>query len=491
MSVTETTPFLHRALTCECLFNGDWIPGSGTVLPVIEPANGEPLMRCAMATPDDMAQACEQAAKAQPAWAALGPRERAEIFRKAAAVAQQAFAELALYVARETGGALFKGEHEVREAIVLLHQAAGLLSQPHGLVLPSAAGRLSYAKRLPHGVVGVISPFNFPLILSLRSVAPALAAGNAVVLKPDPQTPVSGGFLIARLFEAAGLPKGLLQVLPGDAPVGEALCRDPHVRMIAFTGSTDAGRKVAAVAGQSLKKVALELGGKNPLIILEDADLDQAANNAAWGAWLHQGQICMATGLILVHESIAEAFIRKLVAKARALTVGNAARGEAALGPLINARQLQRVHDIVNDSVQAGARLETGGDYDRLFYQPTVLSGVRPGMRAFKHEIFGPVAVVVSFASDEEAIELANRTEYGLAAAVISPSVGRAMAIGEQLDCGLLHINDQTVADECSNPFGGRGASGNGGSVGGPADWDEYSQWQWVTVKNVPPAYPF
>ncbi|WP_109513301.1 benzaldehyde dehydrogenase [Pseudomonas ovata] len=491
MSVTETTPLLHRALTCECLFNGDWIPGSGTVLPVIEPATGEPLMRCAMATPDDMAQACEQAAKAQPAWAALGPRERAEIFRKAAAVAQQAFAELALYVARETGGALFKGEHEVREAIVLLHQAAGLLSQPHGLVLPSAAGRLSYAKRLPHGVVGVISPFNFPLILSLRSVAPALAAGNAVVLKPDPQTPVSGGFLIARLFEAAGLPKGLLQVLPGDAPVGEALCRDPHVRMIAFTGSTDAGRKVAAVAGQSLKKVALELGGKNPLIILEDADLDQAANNAAWGAWLHQGQICMATGLILVHESIAEAFTRKLVAKARALTVGNAARGEAALGPLINARQLQRVHDIVNDSVQAGARLETGGDYDRLFYQPTVLSGVRPGMRAFKHEIFGPVAVVVSFASDEEAIELANRTEYGLAAAVISPSVGRAMAIGEQLDCGLLHINDQTVADECSNPFGGRGASGNGGSVGGPADWDEYSQWQWVTVKNVPPAYPF
>ncbi|MBD8493268.1 benzaldehyde dehydrogenase [Pseudomonas syringae] len=491
MSVTETTSLLHPALVSECLFNGDWVPGSGTVLSILEPATGEPLMRCAMATPDDMARACEQAAKAQPAWAALGPRERADIFYQAAAVAQQAFAELALYVARETGGALFKGEHEVREAIVLLRQAAALLAQPHGLVLPSAAGRLSYARRQPHGVVGIISPFNFPLILSLRSVAPALAAGNAVVLKPDPQTPISGGFLIARLFEAAGLPKGLLQVLPGDAPVGEALCRDPHVRMIAFTGSTDAGRKVAAVAGQSLKKVALELGGKNPLIILEDADLDQAASNAAWGAWLHQGQICMATGLILVHESIAEAFTRKLVTKARALTVGNAARGEAALGPLINARQLQRVHDIVNDSVQAGARLETGGDYDRLFYQPTVLSGVRPGMRAFRHEIFGPVAVVVSFASDEEAIELANRTEYGLAAAVISPSVGRAMAIGEQLDCGLLHINDQTVADECSNPFGGRGASGNGGSVGGPADWDEYSQWQWVTVKNAPPAYPF
>ncbi|MFL6879296.1 benzaldehyde dehydrogenase [Pseudomonas marginalis] len=491
MSVPETTHLLQRAIASECLFNGDWIPASGSVIPVIEPATGEPLMRCAMANPADIAVACRSAALAQPAWAALGPRERAEVFRKAADLAQQSFAELALYVARETGGALFKGEHEVREAIVLLHQAAGLLSQPHGLVLPSAAGRLSYARRQPHGVVGVISPFNFPLVLSLRSVAPALAAGNAVVLKPDPQTPVSGGFLIARLFEEAGLPKGLLQVLPGAAPAGEALCRDPNVQMIAFTGSTAAGRKVAEVAGRHLKKVALELGGKNPLIILEDADLDLAASNAAWGAWLHQGQICMATGLILAHESIAERLTRKLVDKARALTVGNAARGEAALGPLINQRQLQRVHEIVSDSLQAGARLEAGGEYDQLFYQPTVLSGVRPGMRAFEDEIFGPVATVVSFATDDEAIELANRTEYGLSAAIISPSVGRAMAIGERLDCGLLHINDQTVADECINPFGGRGASGNGGSVGGPADWDEYSQWQWVTVKNTAPVYPF
>ncbi|WP_323146665.1 benzaldehyde dehydrogenase [Pseudomonas marginalis] len=491
MSVPETTHLLQRAIASECLFNGDWIPASGSVIPVIEPATGEPLMRCAMANPADIAVACRSAALAQPAWAALGPRERAEVFRKAADLAQQSFAELALYVARETGGALFKGEHEVREAIVLLHQAAGLLSQPHGLVLPSAAGRLSYARRQPHGVVGVISPFNFPLVLSLRSVAPALAAGNAVVLKPDPQTPVSGGFLIARLFEEAGLPKGLLQVLPGAALAGEALCRDPNVQMIAFTGSTAAGRKVAEVAGRHLKKVALELGGKNPLIILEDADLDLAASNAAWGAWLHQGQICMATGLILAHESIAERLTRKLVDKARALTVGNAARGEAALGPLINQRQLQRVHEIVSDSLQAGARLEAGGEYDQLFYQPTVLSGVRPGMRAFEDEIFGPVATVVSFATDDEAIELANRTEYGLSAAIISPSVGRAMAIGERLDCGLLHINDQTVADECINPFGGRGASGNGGSVGGPADWDEYSQWQWVTVKNTAPVYPF
>jgi benzaldehyde dehydrogenase (NAD) len=300
MSVSETPQFLRRALESQCLFNGDWVPGSAPVQAVIEPATGEVLMHSAMADPADIAAACRAASLAQPAWAALGPRQRAEVFRKAAGWAQQSFDELALYVARETGGALFKGEHEVREAIVLLHQAAGLLSQPHGLVLPSEAGRLSYARRQPHGVVGVISPFNFPLILSLRSVAPALAAGNAVVLKPDPQTPISGGLLIARLFEAAGLPKGLLQVLPGAADAGEALCRDPNVRMIVFTGSTGAGRKVAEVAGRHLKKVALELGGKNPLIILEDADLDLAASNAAWcsqapqaadlhGQWLDPG----------------------------------------------------------------------------------------------------------------------------------------------------------------------------------------------------------
>ncbi|MFL7965574.1 benzaldehyde dehydrogenase [Pseudomonas kielensis] len=482
---------LSQVIESECVFNGDWVPASGPLQSIIEPATGERLMRCAMADAADIAKASRDAALAQPAWAALGPRQRAAIYRKAADVAEQSFDELALYVARETGAALFKGQHEVREAIVLLHQAAGLLSQAHGVVLPSEAGRLSYARRQPHGVVGVISPFNFPLVLSMRSVAPALAAGNAVVLKPDPQTPVSGGFLIARLFEVAGLPKGLLHVLPGAAEAGEALCRDPNVRMIAFTGSTGAGRKVAEVAGRNLKKVALELGGKNPLIILEDADLDLAARNAAWGAWLHQGQICMATGLILAHESISAELTRKLVEKAQAMTLGNAAREEAAMGPLINQRQLQRVHDIVSDTVLAGARLETGGDHDRLFYQATVLSGVKPGMRAFDEEVFGPVATVVSFATDDEAIELANRTEYGLAAAIISPSVGRAMAIGERLQCGMLHINDQTVADECVNPFGGRGASGNGGSVGGPADWDEYTQWQWVTVKNTAPIYPF
>ncbi len=491
MSELNSERFLRDELWAERVFNGQWVLPMGGRCQVIEPATGEPLGYVGLAEAQDITQACASAADAQAQWAASDPRARAEVFYQAASLAQAHFAELALYVARETGASLMKGEHEVREAVVLLRQAAGLLAQGQGLVLPSAGGRLSYARRQPHGVVGVISPFNFPLVLSLRSVAPALAVGNAVVLKPDPQTPVSGGFIIARLFEAAGLPHGVLQVLPGGVNAGEALCRDPHVRMIAFTGSTEAGRKVAQVAGSHLKKVALELGGKNPLIVLPDADLDLAASNAAWGAWLHQGQICMATGRILVHESIAPAFTDKLVAKARQLTVGNAARGEAALGPLINERQAQRAQAIVADSLAAGATLHLGGEADGRFFPVTVLSDVRPGMRAFDEEFFAPVASVIAFSSDEQAIDLANRGDYGLSAAVISADVGRAMALGEQLNCGMLHINDQTVADECVNPFGGRGASGNGGSVGGPSDWDEYSQWQWVTVKQAPPAYPF
>ena len=473
------------------MFNGSWYVGAGGARGVIEPATGKLLSTVGIANPADIAVATAAAAAAQSAWAAMPPRERAAVFRKAAAVLERDADELALYIARETGGILAKGQHEVREAIILMQLAAAIPMQSQGEVLPSERGRMSIARRVPLGVVGVISPFNFPLVLSLRSVAPALAVGNAVVLKPDPQTPVSGGFIIARAFEEAGLPKGVLHVLPGGADAGEALVTDRHVAMIAFTGSTAAGRRVGELAGKHLKKVALELGGKNSLIVLEDADLDRAVNNAAWGAFLHQGQICMASGRIIVHEKIVAEFTRRLAEKARHLPVGNPAVQEVALGPIINARQLQRVHSIVQDTLAAGAKLEAGGEYERLFYKPTVLSGVRPGMRAFEEEVFGPVASVVSCSSDDDAVALANDTEYGLSCAVISNDVGRAMALGERLNAGLVHVNDQTVNDECVNPFGGRGCSGNGGSMGGPADRDEYTQWQWMTVRCTPPSYPF
>jgi benzaldehyde dehydrogenase (NAD) len=480
----------HAATWQGKVFDGDWIAAADT-LQVIEPGSGQPLHTVGKAGPAEVAAAVAKARAAQRAWAATPPRERAAVFHRAAAILQEQAAAAASLIARETGGILAKGEHEVREAIVLLQRAAAMPLHASGQVLPSAPGRLSLARQLPLGVIGVISPFNFPLVLSLRSVAPALAVGNAVVLKPDPRTPYAGGFVIAEVLAAAGLPKGLLHVLPGAADAGQALVEAPGVPMIAFTGSTAAGRKIGELAGKHLKKVSLELGGKNALIVLEDADLDRAVSAIAFGAYFHQGQICMATGRVLVQRGIAAELTRRLAEKARHLPVGDPASGQVALGPIIDQRQLQNVKDIVDASVAAGAVVEAGGTHEGLFYAPTVLSNVQPGMRAFEEEVFGPVANIIVFDSDDEAVALANRTEYGLSAGVISASVGRALAIGERLHTGLLHINDQTVADEVVNPFGGTGASGNGTSVGGPADWEQYTHWQWVTIQDAAPQYPY
>jgi benzaldehyde dehydrogenase (NAD) len=473
------------------IFAGAWTDARGGVHDVVEKATGASLGKVGIANPADITAAAAAAAAAQPAWAAMPPRDRAAMFRKVIAFFEAHSEEMVQIMVRETGSIPPKSQFEIGEVVIPLQLAASMILQPQGVLLPTAPGRLNYAKRVPHGVVGVISPFNFPLLLSMRSVAPALAVGNSVVLKPDAQTPITGGFLIARAFEAAGLPSGVLQVLPGAADAGEAMCSDPHIKMIAFTGSTAAGRRVGEVAGKHLKKVALELGGKNSLIILDDADLDRAASNVAWGAYLHQGQICMSTGRVIVHEKIAGALTERLVAKANHLPVGDPASGQVALGPIINERQRDRVHAIVQDSIRAGAKLEAGGTYEKLFYKATVLSGVRPGMRAFQEEVFGPVANVITFKTDDEAVALANDTEYGLSTAVISKAVGRAMAIGERLASGLVHINDQTVNDESTNPFGGTGASGNGGAMGGPANIDEYTHWKWITVKDEPPVYPF
>jgi benzaldehyde dehydrogenase (NAD) len=473
------------------IFTGGWTEAQGGAYQVMEPATGEVLAEAGMANGADMTQAAAKAGSAQKGWNEMPPRERATIFRRAADILESHIDELAPWVVRETGAILPKGELEVREAVELLNIASGMCLETQGVVLPSTPGRLSYAKRIPLGVVGVISPFNFPLILSMRAVAPALAAGNSVILKPDPQTPISGGYIIAEALRAAGLPEGVLQVLPGAAEAGNALCSAPEIGMIAFTGSTATGRLVAETAGKHLKKVALELGGKSPLIILDDADPEVAASNAAWGAFLHQGQICMASGRIFVHEKIADDFILRLVEHARNLPVGNPATEEVAIGPLINEMQRDRVHAIVTESVSAGAILKIGGEYDRLFYKPTVLTNVKPGMRAFSDEVFGPVANVVTFSNDDEVVAMANDTEYGLSSGIIASDLARAQRIGDQLNSGMLHINDQTVNDECVNPFGGCGCSGNGGNIGGPANWENFSQLRWITVQGAAHPYPF
>jgi benzaldehyde dehydrogenase (NAD) len=488
-TVVADSNWLRQSVWEGRFYSGGWVPGRTTGT-ASDKATGAVLSTIALATRDDVSAAAQAARAAQPAWVAIPYEERAAIFRKAARLLEDNADAVAPWIMRETGGIRPKADVEIRMAAGILHASASMLTEPQGLLLPSAAGRMSFARRQPHGVVGVISPFNFPLILSIRAVSPALATGNAVVLKPDPQTAIAGGFLIARLFEDAGLPKGMLHVLPGDGEVGDAMCSDPNIQMIAFTGSTRVGRQVGEVCGRHLKKVSLELGGKNTMIVLDDADLDLAAGNAAFGAWLHQGQICMATGRIIASQRVAAALVERLTTKANQLPVGDPMTGKVALGPLVSERQVRTVDGIVRDSVKAGATLAAGGSFEGLFYKPTVLAGVRPGMRAFDEEVFGPVASVTPVQSEDEAVQLANAGEYGLSGSVIGP-VARAMAVGNRLNVGLLHINDHTVHDEPHVPFGGRGASGNGTRVGGPANWDEFTQWQWVTVGDTPPKYPF
>jgi benzaldehyde dehydrogenase (NAD) len=488
--MTAMKSFLSPSLWDDRFFSGGWRQSERSQ-EVLEPATGKVLSRVGIAGPGEVQGAAAAARSAHPSWAAVGFEQKAVVLRKAAELLQDNREEVVGWITRETGAIPPKGQFEVGVTIRCLLEAAAMPSQPQGLVLPSPDGRLSFARRVPLGVIGVITPFNFPLYLSMRAVAPALAVGNSVVLKPDLRTPVVGGFILARLLEEAGLPTGVFHVLPGAAEAGEALCTDPNIAMIQFTGSTGTGRRVGALAGAHLKKMSLELGGKNSLIVLDDADLDLAASNAAWGAYLHQGQICMASGRILVQKKIAAEFLDKMSEKARNIPVGDPASQPVALGPLISEKQRDRAHAIVQDSVKAGAKLREGGTYDKLFYRPTVLSGVMPGMRAFEEEIFAPVVAVTEFDTDDEAVEYANRTEYGLSAAVISRSIDRAMAIGNRLRTGLLHINDQTVNDDVVNPFGGRGQSGNGTNIGGPANWEEFTQWQWVTIKGNATRYPF
>jgi benzaldehyde dehydrogenase (NAD) len=473
------------------IFTGRWQMSRGGSREVIEPATGQVLTEVGVADAEDVADAARIAAVAQVEWANTPADQRAAVLRRAAQFLEAHADSMRTWIVRETGSIPPKADFELHMVTGILIEAAAIATQPPGMMLPSGPKRMSFARRVPHGVIGVISPFNAPLILSARAVAPALALGNAVVLKPDPNTPVTGGFMLARLFEAAGLPAGLLHVLPGDAAVGEAMIADPNIAMISFTGSTAAGRRVGELASRHLKRVTLELGGKNSTIVLDDADLDVAASSAAWGAYLHQGQICMATGTVLAQRKIARDLTERLVAKAKNLPVGDPSAGPCALGPIINARQIERIDGIVKDAVAKGAVLRAGGTYEKLFYSPTVLENVTPAMRVYTEEVFGPVLAIIPFDTDEEAIALNNATEYGLSTGVITQSVERAMHFTARLKSGIIHVNDQTVADEPWVPFGGRGASGNGGRHGGIANWEEFTQWQWVTIQDRATPYPF
>ncbi len=473
------------------VFSGDWVTPHGGDTAIIEPATGAGLGRAGVADTDDVVRAGAAAATAQRDWAAANFEKRAAVLRRAGALIETNADEIQQWIIRETGAVPGLAGFAVSVAAQECYEAAALASRPLGDILPSNQPRLSLLKRVPVGVVGVISPFNVPLILSIRSVAPALALGNAVVLKPDVRTPVSGGFVFARAFEEAGLPAGLLHVLPGGADAGEALVTDGNVRVVSFTGSTATGRKVAELAARHLKRVHLELGGNSALVILDDADLDAAVSAGAWGSFLHQGQICMTAGRHIVADGVADAYVSALAAHADALPVGDPATGQVALGPLIDARQRDKVHAHVTSSVDAGARLAAGGTYDGLFYRPTVLDEVSTDMPAYAQEVFGPVAPVVRFGDDAEAVQLAAGSSYGLALSILTRDVSRGLALADQIPTGIVHINDQTVNDEAVAPFGGVLDSGTGVRFGGSANLDAFTDQRWITVRGQIPPYPF
>ena len=474
------------------LFSGGWVSPSGGERAVVEPATGQELGRVGLADADDIAPATAAAAKAQPDWAAASYEERARVLRRAGDLWEEHAAEVRDWLVREAGSIPPKAGVEIHGAANECWEAAALPSHPYGRLLPTGQDRLSLSRRLPAGVVAVIAPFNFPLILAIRSVAPALALGNAVVFKPDPRTAVCGGLTLAGVFEEAGLPEGVLHVLPGGPETGEALIADPRVRVVSFTGSTRAGRTVAELAGRHLKRVHLELGGNSALVVLDDADLDRAASAGAWGSFLHQGQICMTTGRHLVHERVAEAYVDKLASKAEHLPVGNPAAEQVALGPVIDQGQRDRIHELVTASIDAGARLAAGGRYDRLFYRPTVLADVPLEARAYQEEIFGPVAPIVAFKDLDEAARLAAGTEYGLSLAVLTTDAMKGLALADKIPVGMVHINDQTSTDEPIAPFGGARLSGNGFRIGGQeANIEAFTEVQWITVNQQSPTYPF
>ncbi|MFJ1569366.1 aldehyde dehydrogenase family protein [Streptomyces erythrochromogenes] len=464
---------------------------TGGAAPVVEPATGRTLATLDLAAPADVSEAAVRARAAQRDWARTTHPQRAAVLRRAGDLFSAHADELRQWLVRESGSIPGKADFELHVAAQECYEAAALASRPTGQVLPSEAPRLSFTRRVPAGVVGVVAPFNAPLILAIRSVAPALALGNAVLLKPDRRTAVCGGLALAAVLAAAGLPDGLLHVLPGGAETGAAVVADPRVRVVSFTGSTAAGRTVGELAGRHLKRTHLELGGNSALVVLRDADVEAAVAQASWGSFFHQGQICMTAGRHLVHASLHDEYVERLAARAEKLAVGDPYREQVHLGPLIDRAQLDRVHALVEASTAAGAKLVAGGTHRDLFYRPTVLAGVADDTPAYAEEVFGPVAPVRSFATEDEAVELASAGPYGLSLGIVTRDAGRGLDLAERIPTGIAHVNDQTVGDEAVAPFGGVGASGTGARFGGEANLDAFTELRWTTARTTPAGHPF
>jgi acyl-CoA reductase-like NAD-dependent aldehyde dehydrogenase len=445
-------------------------------------------------TREDAKRAIEAAAEAFPAWSQTPPAERQQIFLRAADILESRQEEVAAWLTRETGSTFGFAMFQLHFVPGLLRQAAALPYMPMGEVIPSDTGTFAMGLRRPVGVVGAIAPWNAALILSARSIAAPLALGNTVVLKPSELSPYVGGLLWGEIFGEAGLPEGVLNIVthaPGEAgPIGDELTKNPHVRVINFTGSTETGRRLAEAAGRNLKRIVLELGGSNPLIVLGDADLDYAVDASAFGAFLHQGQICMSARRILVEEPIADAFVERLVEKTKGLKSGDPKEQDTIIGPLITEDALTRVKGRVDDAVEKGAKVLAGGEAEGTVYKATLVTDVPEDSELAQAETFGPVAAIEVVGSADEAVRRANSTSYGLSAGIITSDPDRGLALAQQIEAGIVHVNDQPVADEPQMPFGGVKDSGFG-RFGGTAAINEFTDLHWVTIQSGTHPFPF
>ena len=474
---------------------GEWVDAaSGKTFEDMNPYTGEVYAYLAAGKREDAKRAIEAAQAAFPEWANSPPGLRRKIFLKAADIMERRQDELVKAMMEEVGGTIGISMFQMFFVPGLYRMAAAAPYDVKGEIIPADhANSFFMAIRQPAGVVGCFAPFNVPYILASRSFALPVAYGNTAVLKPSEEASVTGGVLLAEIFEEAGLPPGVLNMITcsrEDAvEVGDEMISHPAVRRISFTGSTEVGRIIAEKAGRHLKRAVLELGGKDPLIILADADIDYAVDAATWGAFLHQGEICMSTERIIIEKKIADQFTEKLKERALALPMGDPTNPEIAIGPLINQRAVDKVHAHVQEAVAAGAELVTGGKYDNLIYHPTIVTDVRPDMRLFSEQTFGPVAPIVVVNDAEEALAVANNSTYGLSSGIITNDFTRALDIAMRLETGMVHIGDQTVNDEPQVPFGGVKGSGYG-RFGGQAALDEFTELRWINVQRLPRTFP-
>jgi vanillin dehydrogenase len=479
------------------LINGEQVPAAnGRTTEDLSPTDGSVIATLAAASPDDVAKAVDAADAAFAGWSTTPPSLRRQILFHAGDLLEQRAEAAAELMARETGGTYGWSLFNVGLAANMFREAAGLASAPIGDVLATDnPDALSLAVRQPVGVVAAFAPWNAPIILGTRAVAAPLAIGNTVVVKASEDAPLTCALFLADILHEAGLPAGALNVITNDRADGpviaETLIGDRRVRRVNFTGSTATGRRIAELAARNLTPALLELGGKNSVLVLDDADLDYAVDAVAFSAYINSGQVCMSADRVLVHRAVADEFAARLAEKAKGLPTGDPADRSAVIGPLINADAARRVATLVDEAAGAGARvLAGGGTPDGAHYPATVLAGVRPDMRIHTEEIFGPVCTVVTVADEDEAVAVANDSPYGLTAGVVTADQTRGLALARRLRTGIVHVNDQSVDDEPMAPFGGVGDSGFG-RFGGRAVLDAFTDLRWITLQQRPKQFPF